>query len=114
MDAMNKTNQKIYDYLLTYGFSPLHKGFKMIIDAVNTIYEREFKYKSLSDIYAEISPRYGITPQSMQKDIKNAIDSANLRCPADRFTDEFWEISNPSGITCAMFLCYVASKAEYM
>lgn len=105
---------KIYKYLLSFGFSPVHKGFRLIIYAVMIIIEGGFKYKSLSEVYDGISKNYKISRCGIQKNIKNAVDYANLNCKIDFFVKEFGNITNVSGqISCGAFLCFTANKILY-
>lgn len=109
---MDTKYKKIYKYLLSCGFSPVHKGFKLIIDAVIVISEKA-KHLSLSEIYLNLSKNYNISADSVQKNIKNAIDYASLNCNIDFFTEEFGALTKNGGLTCGVFLCYVADKINY-
>lgn len=103
---------KTYKYLLSYGFSPLHKGFKIIIEAVMLLCECKHKY-SFGIIYSMIAQKNNISPISVQKNIKNAIDYASLNCNIDSFTKEFGALIKDGGITCGSFLSFTADKIHY-
>jgi hypothetical protein len=50
----------------------------------------------------------------VQKNIKNAVDYANLNCEIEKFTSEFGALfKGGCGIPCGDFLCYTANKIKY-
>lgn len=112
---MNVLKEQIYKYLLRSGFSPVHKGFKLIVDAVTIIMQSEFKLASLSEcVYKPLGERYCIAPFSVQKNIKNALDYAALNSDVDFYGKEFASIMSQSGsISCAAFLFFVADKLKF-
>lgn len=109
MDILYK---KTYNYLLSYGFCPVHKGFKYIISAVIILCQSKVK-KSMRNIYTDIAQKCGISPFSVQKNIKYAIDYASITCNIDFFTKEFGGLIKNGGISCGAFLCYVADNMQY-
>ena len=108
---MNNLRQTIYSYLLMCGLSPVHKGFKLLIEAVILILQSDFKLKSLqSGVYSVLAKKYGIKPDTAQKDIKNAIDYAGLNGDLDFFSREFQHVMSPQGsVSTAAFLYSVAN-----
>ena len=109
---MDNLYKKIYKYLLSCGFSPAHKGYKLIIEAVIMISDSK-PFASLSNIYTVLSQKYNISSYSVQKNIKNAIDYASLNCNIDFFAKEFEHLSKNGGISCGAFLYFISDKMKY-
>jgi len=109
---MDELYKKTYKYLLSCGFSPVHKGFKLIIDAVALLAEGRCRL-TMTDVYNALAQRHSISPHSVQKNIKNAIDFASLNCDIDFFASEFGSLSRGGGLSCGAFLCYVTDRMQY-
>ncbi len=82
---------KIKNYLLSLGFQPNLKGYhliaKLIEYAVNGDEILPLKFNG----YTKLSSHFGVSVQSIEKDIQNAISSAWLRGDIDTLYDEFGE-----------------------
>lgn len=109
---MNELFGKTYRYLLSCGFSPVHKGFKLIIDAVTVLCDERCRI-TMSQLYGRLAKKHDISPHSVQKNIKNAIDFASLNCDIDFFASEFGPLAKGCGLPCGAFLCYVADRMQY-
>ncbi len=110
---MDELYKKTYRYLLSCGFSPVHRGFKLIIDAVALLSEDRCRL-TMTDVYNKLAKKHSISPHSVQKNIKNAIDFASLNCDIDFFASEFGPLSRGSGgLSCGAFLCYVTDRIQY-
>lgn len=107
----NNLYKKTYKYLLSYGFSPVHKGFKLIIDAVILI--NKINNTKPGDIYKSLSKQYNCSFSAIQKNIKNSIDYASLNCNLDLFSKEFDNLNHNGSLPCGAFLYYVSDKIKY-
>lgn len=103
---------KIYRFLIGCGFSPVHKGFKLIIRAV-TILCQSGKPVTLKSVYGALSKEYNISAGSVCKNIMNAVNYATLKCGMDLYEKHFGILAGSGGITCGSFLCYVADVIKY-
>lgn len=113
----NSNFKKIsYSYLLKCGFSPVHKGFKLLLEALELLSKCRYTIRSLSDsIYLPLAQKHNIAPLSVQRNIKNAIDYAGLNGNMEVFSTEFEMVMCGNGtVPCAAFLYYVCDKIMFL
>jgi len=105
-------DDKIYKYLLTYGFLPVNKGFKLILESVKIILKGG-KSVCISDIYKKLSEQSGMSVYSVQKNIKNAAYRAELKSDIDLFNNEFgYLIKDGGGITAGALIHHIAEAVS--
>jgi hypothetical protein len=110
---METRRYRVFKYLIAFGFSPVHKGLKLIIEAVLQIAGAE-NPPDLKTVYTALANARGVSVSCVQKNIKNAIDFAGLNCNIDAFSEEFgYIIKNDGAVANAPFLYYVAGKLKY-
>ena len=109
---MNELIRKTYRNLLSAGFSPATKGFKADFRPVSVMCDERCR-TTMSQLYRRIVKKHDISPHSVQKNIKNAIDFASLNCDIDFFASEFGPLAKGCGLPCGAFLCYVADRMQY-
>ena len=100
-----------YKYLLCRGFSPVHRGFKLIIKAVELICLNG--NIPLKQIYSRLAQSSGVSATAVCKNIKNAIDYAALNCSMEDYEKYFGIFGDGTDITCGTFLYYTAEQIKY-
>lgn len=75
---MYNRKETIEDILLLLGFSPVHKGFYAIPEAVDILIENPGI--SMTTMYAEAGERLGANPNSTERSIRYAIETAMQEC----------------------------------
>ena len=108
-------NKAVYSYLIYCGFSPVHKGFRLILGAVERLLSGNTACRSLKEsVFSPLAEAFGMSLGGVQKNIKNAIDYACLNSRIEVFSEEFAVIaSSGGGVSCGTFLCYVADKIRF-
>ena len=87
-----KTDEiKIKNYLLSLGFQPNLKGYKLLARLIEMSREGKKIIPLKFFGYEELSKEFGVAKESVEKDIQNAISSAWLRGDVDVLYNEFGE-----------------------
>lgn len=89
--AVNENQLKSKKYLLSLGFTPNLKGYKLLAAllecALDGMQILPLKYSG----YKHLSEQFGVDVASVEKDIQNAISTAWLRGDVDILYREFGE-----------------------
>ncbi|MBR4800218.1 MAG: sporulation initiation factor Spo0A C-terminal domain-containing protein [Clostridia bacterium] len=88
---MKENEIKIKNYLLSLGFQPNLKGYKLLSRLIEMSVEGEKIIPLKFFGYEKLSCEFGVARESVEKDIQNAISSAWLRGDVDTLYREFGE-----------------------
>lgn len=91
MKAVKEIETKIKKYLLSLGFQPNLKGYRLLAKLIGYAFDGKdvlpLKYAG----YAWLANDFGVDSASVEKDIQNAISAAWLRGDVDTLYREFGE-----------------------
>lgn len=88
---MKENEMKIKKYLLSLGFQPNLKGYKLLCELLRLAMEGQEILPLKYNGYECLSQAFGVDKASVEKDIQNAISSAWLRGDVDVLYEQFGE-----------------------
>jgi two-component system response regulator (stage 0 sporulation protein A) len=100
-------------HLLKLGFVPKHTGYSYLTDVIKLIVANRGNMGSLlNDVYPVIAEKYNTNPKNVERNIRNAIDSAWLNADIDILNSEFGYTvdKNKGKPTNRAFIATVADK----
>ncbi len=103
--SQEKLREAVSETLIDAGFSPKYSGYKYLGDALMIVLNHPEYSKSLSKyLYPEIAESYGVSPSSVEKNIRCSIEAAYKRKSETRYFYYFSYNKKKPSNTEALFL----------
>ena len=114
---MQDTEKKIYYLLKDLGVRPELEGYKYIKDALLLLIEEEGNLKITKQVYPMVAEKFGVTPQSVERNIRHCIQDVCINTPVETLYNILGTGSRPNEVwyTNSNFLArlYEYFKYEY-
>ena len=75
----------IEDYLIGNGVNVTHKGFLYLVDAIIAVMNDRDKAKHMTALYEEIGRYNNTTLTRVERNVRYALDSANIKLTSGEF-----------------------------
>lgn len=108
---MKRTEEIIFEYLLSVGLLPKHDGFTYLMEALNDYVGKAVPFMEL---YRNIGTAHGRKPSSVRKAIKNAIDSAIMRSGNENANLYSLQSEVSGSVKSSEFIAFSAQRIRHL